>query len=287
MLPGFLLRPVATLSMPCLFCPSFNNCWASWLKRRRCVAHAYHGLVEVNVRVLFQSAVFELVHHVVVHSLAVNGAAALLGVERRDAAGKAFLYEVVAQMSVIVGTYCRRHVERAFPVGLRNHFQHHHFALVDGAFAFERDVHHIGEWNQRQSSCRSVSRLPCPLSLRYCRSGRFASPVVVQDPVPDDVLQLVRVVAQHLFQVFRTVFVIVDDLLEGIGLHGDAFARTGDVLQTGPTDGQRRRVVGRTAHLVNVPVGLQVTQVADTGIGTHAFRFLVVPQRGRCRCHRW
>ena len=68
-------------------------------------------------------------------------------------------------------------------------------------------------------------------------------------------------------------------MLEGIRLHGDAFARAGDVLQTGPTDGQRRRVVGRTAHLVDIPVGLQVTQVADTGIGTHAFRFLVIPQR--------
>ena len=182
-------------------------------------------------------------------------------------------------MSVIVGTYCRRHVERAFPVGLRNHFQHHHFALVDGAFAFERDVHHIG--NGISGNHHAGAFHGFLVHCHYDTVGRedLQVRVVVQDPVPDDVLQLVRVVAQHLFQVFRTVFVIVDDLLEGIGLHGDAFARTGDVLQTGPTDGQRRRVVGRTAHLVNVPVGLQVTQVADTGIGTHAFRFLVVPQR--------
>ena len=40
----------------------------------------------------------------------------------------------------------------------------------------------------------------------------------------------------------------------------------------------RDELVGRTFHLVDIPVGLQVAQVAHAGVGAHAFRLLVVPQ---------
>jgi hypothetical protein len=34
-----------------------------------------------------------------------------------------------------------------------------------------------------------------------------------------------------------------------------------------------------SSHLVNVPVGLQIAQVANPYIGAHTFNFLVVPER--------
>ena len=116
-------------------------------------------------------------------------------------------------MSVIVGTYRRGHVERAFPVGLRNHFQHHHLTLVDGAFAFERDVHHVGNRIGGNHHARAFHGFLVHRHHDAVGRENLQVRVVVQYPVPDDVLQLIRVVAQHLFQVFRTVFVIVDDLL--------------------------------------------------------------------------
>ena len=39
------------------------------------------------------------------------------------------------------------------------------------------------------------------------------------------------------------------------------------------------RLVGFPFHLVNVPVGLQVTEVANPNIGSHSFYFLVIPKR--------
>ena len=44
-------------------------------------------------------------------------------------------------------------------------------------------------------------------------------------------------------------------------------------------DGNGWRVVGRTLHLVDVPVGLQIGEVANAGIGAEAFRLLSIPKR--------
>ena len=50
------------------------------------------------------------------------------------------------------------------------------------------------------------------------------------------------------------------------------------IFQTAPFDRYGRRIVRVTLHLVDVPVGLQVAQVADTNIGAISFHFLIVPQ---------
>ena len=76
--------------------------------------------------------------------------------------------------------------------------------------------------------------------------------------------------------------VILLDFIE----HGLAFGTYGiirvlaivDIEVAAPGNGECGRIVGRTAHLVGVPVGLQVRKVADAGIGTVTLNFLVVPQ---------
>ena len=61
-------------------------------------------------------------------------------------------------------------------------------------------------------------------------------------------------------------------------LYAYIFISTRAILDTFPRDRHRRRVVGRTAHLVDVPVGLQIREVADAGVGTHTLYVLIIPQ---------
>ena len=51
------------------------------------------------------------------------------------------------------------------------------------------------------------------------------------------------------------------------------------VFPTIPSDGECRTLPSWTTHLVDIPVGGEVRQVADTRIGAVAFYILVVPKR--------
>ena len=51
-----------------------------------------------------------------------------------------------------------------------------------------------------------------------------------------------------------------------------------DILRAFPLDGQSWRVVGRAAHLVDIPVGGEVGEVAAARICAEAFHFLGVPE---------
>ena len=75
------------------------------------------------------------------------------------------------------------------------------------------------------------------------------------------------------------VFVERKNLLLQFGLHGDIVVRSRTEIQAWPADRQAGRVVGWTLHLVNIPVGGQIAQVAHTCIAPHALDFLVVPKR--------
>ena len=97
-------------------------------------------------------------------------------------------------------------------------------------------------------------------------------------PVLQDVLQLEGLVAELLLGFFRTLLIELDDLLLEGGIDLYVFVGASTVFETAPGDGHAGRVVGRAAHLVDIPVGLQVREVADAGIGAHTFGILVVPE---------
>ena len=72
--------------------------------------------------------------------------------------------------------------------------------------------------------------------------------------------------------------VVFEHSLFHLRFNGNVLVGTRAVLDALPRDRYAGRVVGRTAHLVDVPVSLQVAQVAHTGICAHTFYILVVPQ---------
>ena len=87
-------------------------------------------------------------------------------------------------------------------------------------------------------------------------------------------------------------FVLVEHLLvlqrDNHIADGDAVSVDGHILHltllivfVTPADGQGGRIVGRTFHLVDIPVGLQVFQVAVAGIGAHTLYLVVVPKGER------
>ena len=67
-------------------------------------------------------------------------------------------------------------------------------------------------------------------------------------------------------------------MLFEVWLYEDILVGARAVVQPGPRDGHGGGVVGRASHLVDVPVGLQVAEVADPDVCAEAFYFLVVPK---------
>ena len=97
-------------------------------------------------------------------------------------------------------------------------------------------------------------------------------------PVFHHVLQFKGVVAELLARLFGVLLVMLQNSLLHARLHGDILVGAGAVFNALPRDGYRRRVVGRAAHLVDIPVCLQVAEVADAGVSPEVFDILVVPQ---------
>ena len=205
---------------------------------------------------------------------------------------------MLAHVQLIVRTDGDGHVNGAFPVGIGQHFEHHQLALVESPFrvtlfVFERYVHVVGD-GVTQCFRNHHTRTANGFFVDFDNDavGRYhCLSVFGAYPIFQDVLQLVRIIAElgtDIVQCFRILavqhlffggFVGFVDLLLEVRTDGDVFVLTFHVFRSVPSDGQCRRVVGRTFHLVDVPVGLEVAQVTGTCVGAEAFGFLVVPQR--------
>ena len=262
------------------------------------IAHAHHRLVEIDATLL-QTAELEAVHDVVVGTLRIEvlhswqRLAVVLCGERCDAVGKTFGDDVVAQVDVVVVANADSHIDRTLPVALVEHLQNHQVTLVEGALAFQRDDHLVRDGVAGNQHATLADGFLVNSHIERVRRNDVAVVVLAEEhlqdlllvvlplaanPVLQHVLQLVRMVAKQLLGFLRILLRhLADDVLHP-WVDGDVFVRTGTVLDTLPRDGNAGRVVGRTAHLVDIPVGLQVGEVADTGIGTNTLDILIVPQ---------
>ena len=275
-----------------------------------CVAHTHHVLVDVDSR-LVDTAELELVHQVVVHLFTVDFAVQFVRLERSEAVGKTFLNEVVIHAEVVFAAYGYCHIDRAFPVGVGQHFEHHQFALVKRAFrvavgVFQRDSHIFGDrvtqgFRYLHAGTAHGFRIHFHHDTVRRDQRKFDSlsafleqllqlVVLAEHPAVDNLLQFIRVLSEDRVderqyggvslccQFFGLLEVVVDELLH-FRADRDILVLSFHVLDAVPCDRERGRIVCRTLHLVDVPVGLQVTQVTSAGVGTETFRFLVVPQR--------
>ena len=90
-------------------------------------------------------------------------------------------------------------------------------------------------------------------------------------------------IEHHQFVLEETLLALQRD---GRWADGDAVGIDGHILHpallvvfVAQTDGQGWRVVCRTLHLVDIPVGLQVFHINDACIGAHSFHLMVIPKR--------
>ena len=77
----------------------------------------------------------------------------------------------------------------------------------------------------------------------------------------------------------RVLFIELKNLLLKFWLHTNIFVCARAEVETRPCDRQRRRVVCRTLHLVNIPIGVDVAKVAHACVCTHTLGLLVIPKR--------
>ena len=174
---------------------------------------------------------------------------------------------MITHAEVVFRTYADCHVDRTFPIGFCQHFKHHQFALIKGAFAFQWDVHVIGDTVARYHHAAAAYSFLIHLQYNAVRRNYFEIFIFASYPIFQDVLQFVRVFTElflHIHQSFRVTvqcllfsFGIegVDALLV-IGLYRNVFIGSFHVIHTVPSDGQWRRIVGRTLHLVDIPICL-------------------------------
>ena len=100
-------------------------------------------------------------------------------------------------------------------------------------------------------------------------------------PVLHDVLHLKRLVAKLSASLGRMLLVEVLNLLLQRRVYLNVVVGARAEGETRPSDRHRRRIVSRALHLVDIPVGLQIREVAHTCVGTESFGLLIIPQRER------
>ena len=219
-----------------------------------CVAHTHYVFVDVDARFL-DAAELELVHQVVVHLFAVDLAVQLVRIERSEAVCQTFLREVVVHAEVVFTAYGDSHVDGTFPVGVGKHFEHHQFALVEGAFRVavgvsQQDGHVFGDGvAQRFRYFHAGTADSFLVDLHYDAVGRDdAQPFLIRtNPVFEDILQFIRVFSELFFQfvhrfrisVFeRAVCLCIHlvDILLYFRTDGDVFVLAFDVFHTVPSD---------------------------------------------------
>ena len=140
-------------------------------------------------------------------------------------------------------------------------------------------MHEVGDAVTGQHHATAAHRFLVHGKDNAVRGNNLQIGVVIEHPLVYDIAQFIGVVSQCLAHGGWVVLVVVDYLLQHAGTHSHALARTFYILQTAPVDGHCGTVIGGTLHLVNVPVGLQIRKVADTGVCAHAFSLLAIPKR--------
>ena len=97
-------------------------------------------------------------------------------------------------------------------------------------------------------------------------------------PVLQDVLQFEGLVTELLTGHCGILGIVSQNLALHARVYLYVFVGAGAIFQSLPGDRQRRRVISRSHHLVDVPVGLQIGEVAHTRIGAHTLGVLIIPQ---------
>ena len=254
-------------------------------------AHSHHCLVEIDTWFVKTSEA-ELVHHSVVGALAVEVlCSGSIGGERSDAVDKSLLNEVVAEVHIVVLAHGESHIDGAGPVAVGDKFEHHQVALIECALALERDDHTVGYG----VGCHEhTALLDCLLvdGDIYGVGGNDMSVSVAEKefhhfllfladiiahPIFEHVLEFVGIVAKHLGSLFGIgVIECLDTFLES-RFNSHILIGAGTVFESAPVDGQCWGIVGRTLHLVDIPVGLQIAEVAYACVGALSLHILVIP----------
>ena len=248
------------------------------------VTHAHNSLVEIDT-LLVDASELEAVHDVVVGALRIeilhasDGLAAIGGGEGRDAICQALGNGVVAQIDVVILSHGDSDIDRTGPVTLCEHLENHQVTLVKGVLARERDGHAVGNRVGSHHHATLAHSILVDGHIDGIGGNEVQVLILGTYPVFQDILQLEGIVAKLLAGLLRILTIVLKDSLLHAGFNGDILVGASTILNTLPGDGDGRRIVGRTAHLVDIPVGLQIREVADTGIGTYALHILIIPER--------
>ena len=162
---------------------------------------------------------------------------------------------MVGHAEVVFTAYGDSHVDGTFPVGVGKHFEHHQFALVEGAFGIavgvsQQDGHIFGDGVAQCFRYLHAGTADSFLvDLHYDAVGRddAQSFLIRTNPVFEDILQFIRVFSELFFQfvhrfrisVFeRAVCLCIHlvDILLYFRTDGDVFVLSFDVFHTVPSD---------------------------------------------------
>ena len=208
-------------------------------------AHTHQVLVNINSGDI-HIAELELVHHVVVHLLGVHTRLSVATAYRCDLISQTGQLHVRFQAQIIVVTHGRAEVHRAFPLVRGQHLHDHHFRARVHAFFLKENLFAGG--------CLDVQLVGRQIIIAF--AGLRARIVRTQE-------------------IER--FLNADRLSQTVIHAGDLIGTRHEILVF-PADRQGLGLVVRTFHLRNIPIRLEITEVADTQVGSHFLHFLVVPQ---------
>ena len=208
--------------------------------------------------------VVELLHDVVIQDVAVGGAVLL---HRHQTVGEALILQILIEAET--SERRRSEIERAVPVAVGHHLQHHQIAagqivsiasfLFVGLIREDDTVYNIGRVGTRHST-RFKDMLTVNVDIETVAKLRH-------DDLTDIMAGTFHL-PQEVFQCHRFGFIAADD---------HHIAATITVLFPCEVDGQRIRFVGFALHLIDIPAGREQRQVAVAHIRTVAFHLLSIP----------
>ena len=165
------------------------------------MTHTHRILINVDTR-LVDTTELELVHQVVVHLFTINLYTQFVCIEWSETIGKAFLDEVVPHIQLVFRSHADCNVDRTFPIGFRQHFKHHQLALVKGAFAFQRDVHVVGDRVARYHHAAAAYGFFIHLHDNAVGRNYLQVLVFAAYPVFQYVFEFVRIFTEFFFYVY-------------------------------------------------------------------------------------
>ena len=237
-------------------------------------AHTHNRLVNINIGVS-DIAEAELLHKVVEHALRVYFL--ILRSKWSDARCKSFEHQEFLETGLRIAAERRAHIERTRPIVVSEHLIHHHIVFVESALSFERNHHLVGDAVFSVGQFHSAAQNGGFVHGHHERVGGNEAKVFVAHEVVNHIREFKWVdffafCSELLLEFFQLV-VHRHNANEIVSTH------IVHVFPTIPSDGKCRTLPSWTTHLVDIPVGGEVRQVADTRIGAVAFYILVVPKR--------